>query len=410
MRKYFALPAFVLLGGLALAQQLAEESFVINVEVPVRVFKGNRFIDDLTIADFEITEDGRPQKLEAVYYVKKRSVERRDELKRFVPQTNRNFYLFFEISEYSAKLGQALDGFIHDVIMPGDILTIVTPMKTYRLKARAFEIRSRDEISEQVKSLLRRDAGIGNAEYNNIIADLEDLSRAMIEAMSKQLNAQNDFVLETITVMEYKDTSIDELLTRYTQTLKRLEQLRATDEQQLLNFAHVLKTDPGQKYVYLFYEREFIPRIDPKILTVYSEMYQDRPDILQIFSDVFGFYRRESSFNVARLRETYADASIAIHFLLITKPPNNTPGLQYKEQSDDIFSTFQEMTLATGGFSEASQNPVQLMKDAVEASESYYLLYYTPRPYKKDGKFHEISVKVKGKDYRIAHRQGYYAN
>ena len=134
MKRFFPTLAVVLLAGLALAQQLAEEAVVINVEVPVRIFKGNRFIDDLTINDFEITENGKPQKLEAVYYVKKRSVERRDEVQRFVPQTNRNFYLFFEISEYTAKLGQSLDYFVQNVIMPGDSLTVVSPMKTYRLK------------------------------------------------------------------------------------------------------------------------------------------------------------------------------------------------------------------------------------------------------------------------------------
>jgi len=200
MKRFFPTLAVVLLAGLALAQQLAEEAFVINIEVPVHVFKGSRFIDDLTINDFEITENGKPQKLEAVYYVKKRSVERRDEVQRFVPQTNRNFYLFFEISQYTAKLGQSLDYFVQNVIMPGDSLTVVSPMKTYRLKPRAFEARSRQEIAGQIKGFLRRDSTIGSAEYNNIIADLEDLSKAIIAAMSQQFNAQNYVVLDEITV------------------------------------------------------------------------------------------------------------------------------------------------------------------------------------------------------------------
>jgi hypothetical protein len=51
-----------------------------------------------------------------------------------------------------------------------------------------------------------------------------------------------------------------------------------------------------------------------------------------------------------------------------------------------------------------------LFKSAVEASENYYLLYYSPGSYKADGQFKEIKVKVKGKDYRIFHRAGYFAN
>jgi hypothetical protein len=410
MKRFFPPLAVVLLAGLGLAQQLAEEAFVINIEVPVRVFKGSRFIDDLTINDFEITENGKPQKLEAVYYIKKRSVERRDEVQRFVPQTNRNFYLFFEISEYTAKLGQSLDYFVQNVIMPGDSLTVVSPMKTYRLKPRAFEARSRQEISGQIKGLLRRDSTIGSAEYNNIIADLEDLSRAIIAAMAQQFKAQNYVVLDEITVMKYKDLSVDDLLTRYTVTLARLENLRQMDETKLLDFSRILKNDQGQKYVYLFYEREFIPRIDAKTLSLFMDLFQERPDLQQKFNDIFGFYNRESPFNIAQLKESYADASIAIHFLFIARSPKNAEGIQYMEQSDDIYSTFREMSRATGGFSEISQNPVYLMKSAVEASESYYLLYYSPRPYVKDGKFREISVRIKNKDYRVVHRLGYYAD
>jgi hypothetical protein len=50
------------------------------------------------------------------------------------------------------------------------------------------------------------------------------------------------------------------------------------------------------------------------------------------------------------------------------------------------------------------------MKAAVAASENYYLLYYTPADYKADGTFRGLSVRVKGKDYRISHRQGYIAD
>ena len=68
------------------------------------------------------------------------------------------------------------------------------------------------------------------------------------------------------------------------------------------------------------------------------------------------------------------------------------------------------MALATGGFVETSANAAFLMKNAVESSENYYLLYYTPRPYKKDEKFHKIVVKVKDKDCRVTHRLGYIGN
>jgi hypothetical protein len=41
------------------AQEVQHDVVAINVEVPVRVFKGNTFIDNLTMEDFEVYEDGK---------------------------------------------------------------------------------------------------------------------------------------------------------------------------------------------------------------------------------------------------------------------------------------------------------------------------------------------------------------
>jgi hypothetical protein len=80
------------------------------------------------------------------------------------------------------------------------------------------------------------------------------------------------------------------------------------------------------------------------------------------------------------------------------------------DHSEDIFSAFQEMAVATGGFIESSARADYLIKSSVEASENYYLLYYSPSSYITDGQFKKIQVKVKSKNYRIFHRAGYFAN
>ena len=43
------------------------ESVVVNIEVPVRVLRKDAFVDGLTLADFEVFENGVSQKVEAVY-------------------------------------------------------------------------------------------------------------------------------------------------------------------------------------------------------------------------------------------------------------------------------------------------------------------------------------------------------
>lgn len=404
--------AVLLLGCAVFAQQIQEESLVVNIEVPVRVFKGNTFVDNLTIDDFEVFENGIPQKIEAVYLIRKRTVERSEEKKRFSPQTSRDFYLFFEISEYSAKIGEAIEYFIQNVIVPGDSLTVITPLKSYRMKSKTFEVMPKSEVVKQLKTIVRRDALTGNSEYR---ATLDEVAR-MARALSAGINAnpEESRAMASLTGgssgLEFEDLGVDEQLNLYANHLYKLENLRKVDEEKLMDFARILKDRQGQKYVFMFYQREFIPQIEPRILNQYIDQFQDRPDIIQTILSLFEFYKREIGFNVDKVKQAYSDSSISIHFLFITKPPKHVFGIRFEEHSEDIYTAFKEMARATGGFAESSMNPDFLLRQAVEAAENYYLLYYSPKDYKPDGKFREIEVRVKKPGLRVSHRAGYFAN
>jgi hypothetical protein len=81
-----------------------------------------------------------------------------------------------------------------------------------------------------------------------------------------------------------------------------------------------------------------------------------------------------------------------------------------EEQTEDIFAPFREMARATGGYSASTANIAAAMRAAIEASENYYLLYYTPADYRADGRFRTITVKVKAEGARVSHRLGYIAD
>jgi hypothetical protein len=398
----------------AFSQQVSEESLVINIEVPVRVFKGSAFIDTLTVDDFEIFENGVPQKIEAVYLIKKRSVERREEEKAFKPETARNFYLFFEISDYVPKIDEALRYFVFDVLVPGDNIVLVTPMKTYRMLSEAIAAKRKEDILNQFKGILRRDTSTGSSEYRDIVQELTKLSSAMSQMLSGATalpipDNPSPARMDSWTGAENDGRTIDDLLQRYSDLLARLENIRTVDQKRLLDFSNYLKNIEGQKYVFLFYQREFIPKIDPKILYEYIDLYQDRPDMQQKMTDLFEFYRREFTFDAELIKRAFADSLISSHFLFITPPPELIAGVRLEEQSDDVYATFKAIARASGGFIENSANPAYLMKNAVEASENYYLIYYSPQKFVKDGSFKEIKVKVKNHDYRVVYRLGYFA-
>ncbi|MCK4645981.1 MAG: VWA domain-containing protein [Candidatus Aminicenantes bacterium] len=417
MKKALLLTACVFLGLSLFSQEIfIKQTVVINVEVPVRVFKDGKFVDNISIDDFEIFEEGIPQKIEAVYLIKKKTVEKREEKKRFSPETKRNFILLFEVSEYFAKLGEAVNYFAHNVIMPGDNLIIITPVKAYMLKDNTFEIKTREEIANSLKGILRKDVMSGNSEYRNTLSDLTSLARSI----SKRVESESLFPSDPEETEEggieqnwsdpHFGMDLDEQLIYYGSLLHKLEILRKINQMELSDFARFLKNQEGQKYVFLFYQREYLPQIEPRILNQYISSFQERPDIVTTITGLFDFYRRDVSFDVDRIKQTYSDSSVSIHFMYLTTPPKRAYGIRMEEHSEDLFAPFKEMAEATGGFVDSSSNPVSLFKNALDASENYYLLYYSPKNYTGDGKFKNIKVRVKNKNYKVTHRSGYFAN
>lgn len=398
------------------AQAIQHETRTINIEIPVRVFKGDTFIDNLTIADFEVYEDGKRQKVEAFYLVKKRIIERQEETRAFAPRTARHFFLFFELGDYDAKIVQALDYFVKTVLLPGDNLTIVTPMKTYRMKGELFGLVGREKTFAQVIGLLRRDIQIGYSESRAILAEMTDLARVMAsdirvrDAVAEAGVATLVDPLAAAPVDSPYQGAFEEKLMHYGSLLERLGSLRVVDEKKLLAFAGHLKALEGLKGIFFFYQREFVPKIDPRVVDMLTTKYNQRPDITQSLDTFFGLEKRESSLNVDIVTKAYADASASIHFLHIARPAARVEGIRMEEQSEDIFGPFLQMAKATGGYAASSANIAAAMKSAVEASENYYLLYYTPADYRPDGRFHEVTVKVRKGAYRVSHRLGYIAD
>jgi VWFA-related protein len=386
-----------------------EVSLVVNIEVPIRVYDGKTFVDNLTIDDFQVYEDGVRQRIEAVYLVKKREIERKEEKKKHSPKTSRNFFLFFEISEYTSRMGDAIDFFVDNVLLPQDKLWVITPMKAHRMREKVFEFRTKEDIREEFKSLLKKETAVGSSAYKSVLRDIEGIANALAAYINPRAQAGNDPTNFDIDEDE-PGPPLEELCATYAACLSRLENLRKVDQLQLLDFAKFLKNMEGQKYVFLFYQREFIPRLDSQIMQMVQVGHQNNIAFTYAITNLQDFFKRDINFDVDLIKRAYADASVAIHFLFFSKPAESKFGLSMDEESNDIYGAFREMAHATGGFVDSSANPEYLFKQAVNAAESYYLLYYSPKKYVVDGKFKSIEVKVKGDKYKIVHRVGYFAD
>ncbi len=258
-------------------------------------------------------------------------------------------------------------------------------MKTYRMKGELFGLVGRDKTYDQIVGLLRRDIEIGYSESREILAEMTDLARVIasdVRSRDAVPDAGSVTLVDPIVSLPvespYQAASTRGAADALRTLLDRLTNLRVVDQKKVLGFAEHLKSLEGQKGVFFFYQREFVPKIDPRVVDELTHKYSQRPEITQSLETIFGLERRDVTVNVDVVTEAYADASASVHFLHITRPAERPDGIRMEEQSEDIFAPFLEMARVTGGYAASTANIAAAMKAAVEASENYYLLYYTP--------------------------------
>ncbi len=366
-----------LVAGQIGSSQQQHESVVINIEVPVRVLKKDTFVDTLTLEDFEVYEDGVLQPVEAVYLIKDRQVLREEKTPGAAPprpRSARNYVLYLDLKEYIPRVADALDYFFTEVLGPEDTLFVVTPAKTYRFKSEALSKVPRNRIADRLKDKLKTDIAMGNSEYRAMMRDFYSLEA-------------EEFPAE---LMDVKENLLYELA-------KQMRDLKEVTESAVMSFADTLKALEGEKHVFLIYQKDVLPN---------HAFTDDR--LVELFKPV--------NFDVDKIKRYYADASITIHCLYITKTPffartSMGPSLSLNpDLSADVYASFKEMAAATGGLTEATTNPNFALRQAAEASSNYYLLYYRPLNYRADGRFQKIEVRVKGPGLRVTHRLGYIAD
>lgn len=409
-------PALLLAAGALLVftlhpQQFQHATGVVNVEVPVRVFDGDRFVDDLALGDFEIFENGRPQTIISLYLVRGTDIRKEEAPApsaasaepRPVPKTARTIVLQFEVLEPMPKIDEAVDYFFREVIQPGDEVAVVTARGTYRLKPESLAPEARAEIGRQMKGRLRADILAGAADYKRLLATLRDIAAMPLDP--------------------------DQKLERTAEVVRQLRDRLGINRRSLRQMAKGLKALDGQKYVFLFYQRELVPL--PSVGQFGDESLDASEASLADAADADAY--RTSEVTPKTIKEIFSDASVTANLIYLTQTrvagamssagtdvesqvsagsaqASNLGGTRLKDLSASIFSSLGEVAKATGGVADTSTNPFASFRKAVTASENYYLLYYSPAAYQADGKFRQIAVKVKRKGCRVSNRAGYFAN
>jgi len=395
-----------LAAGFSLTQE-NQKAAVVNIEIPVRVFEGNQFVDTLSIDDFEIYENGVLQNTKALYLTEKAQIIRQDLKQQIQPELGRQFCFLFQMTEYSPRIKEGMDYFFHNIFRSGDSILLVTPLKQYSLSPKAMEIKSRENLVQDITKVIRKDTQFGSSEYNSAIIDLKRIV-STLSSMTGGEQTMYQTSIDTSSADSAGPSDLIHLLPNYRETLEKLESMRIVDEKNFLAFASHLKTLPGQKIVFLFYQREYRPELNSTTMNRLISNNQANPGLLNQLQDLFQVYHRNVNINIDRLKKVFADSSLMLNLMFFNKTPEDIPGVVMREQSEDLYKIFSELAQSTGGIVTSAQNPDAALKNASDMADKCYLLYYTPTYYIADDQFKNIEVKIKDKNYKVFHREGYF--
>ncbi len=412
MRKaLWAFPVIILLAAAAAAlpslpaarDSQKSDTALRTVRVSVRAANDGRFVQDLSLGDFEILDAGLPQTADGLAVIDNGRLTRQDGAAIPGAGGGRRIWVLLQMTDYDSKLEGALQYLFQDVLTERDSLTLVTPGKPYVLSPEAFRKRPKDEIAKETTKLVRKDILSGNSDYRTIMADLKRIVRA-IEG-SNQSHPMDDIESEA----DAGDSAfgIELSLPRYKAALVKLDSLRLVDPRRFMAMAEGLRQSVEPAVVFLVYQREFRPEINPTIMAQLMSLNQDRDDILASLQDLFTFYRREVSFELEPVRRAFADAGAVFNFVFMNRQAKQSFGVTMTEQSEDLFKIFSDISASTGGAVSTTGDPGKGFQKVAEETRQAYILRYLPSDPGRKGEFRPLSVRVKGRDCKVTHQAGY---
>jgi len=216
-----ALLAFVL------SPALSQEKSPAPVSVVVRVLDGGQFVDGLALRDFELLENGVPQRIDALFKVDRNAVTRQEGEGPTLPVTARRFYLLFQMYEYNPKVSEALQYFFNNALLPGDTMEIQTTMRNYMLTPAAFAKRPKDVLAKEMDNIVKKDISQTNFIYKTLIKELRRMAGS-IEGLSPVAGGDEESDVSD-SVM-----GLEQLLIQYRESLGKLESLRMLDQDKII--------------------------------------------------------------------------------------------------------------------------------------------------------------------------------
>lgn len=376
------------------------------VQVDVRVFgKDGAFIEDLTIEDFEVLEDGKPQPLRALFFV---GTAARDSATAAplvsvrsggaggsgatsaVSVAGQTWIFVFDLNHLTTGSGfnrarDAVSAFLKERFRDGDLGGVVAGSRMVNnrltsvrseLEAAAASVKPIADHRSRLLELTREWPKLRDENEALAIAadDRDALQRAVVRACSEdQTGCQN------------ADMMLRDKARRFRTEMQRssLETLNA-----LQGLAGGLARIPGPKTIVLLTDGLVTQGMEASLQAVVGQTTRAGARIYAI--DARGLNRGSSAGAIDQVAAEDA-AGAPARFDIAEDAPNS-------------------LSVDTGGFFIRNQNNIgRALTEIADDANRYYVLGYQPENLTLDGKFRPIEVRVKRPGVTVRARRGYLA-
>jgi hypothetical protein len=405
MRKIIGLAAWGLLSLGMFAEVPPTET--LPVALVLRAMDTGRFADDLKLEEISLSEDGRPQTVEALVLVRNGETERREGLVPEVPETARSISLIFYLTRFRPRVEEALKSAINVYLRPGDRLQIRTLKAAYTMSPYALDVKSKEALVREVTSIVRRDTEACSSVYDDILTSLKLLSNAFRGSKSGEL-----LELRGRNSQEYLQISdaLDRQLPRYRQRLEDLERLRSFDPLMAGIAAEENQPRTARNSTVLFYEHPLRPELSFELLSALYKVFQANAKILAEVDAVTQIIQSEAVPDAQSMQRAFIRADEQLSVIDIPATVEEAGQATMQPVGEKYFSVFAQLARATGGTVESGGDAASAFQKIADRLGAYYLLYYQPANTARDGAFRTVRVVLKNRACDLDYRRGYYAD
>ena len=372
------------------------------VEVDVRVFdKEGRFIPDLTREDFELLEDGAPQRIAAMYIVGTASPESRvpgapsrsvpiSEPGSPSPASPQTWIFFFDLNHLTPGGGfdrarKAVEDFIRDRFQDGDVAGILAGDKMVNNRLTSI----RQELLEGVKQVKPR--GDARSRYFELTRDWPRMINE--EEAVRIARSEREWIQRAVTracsddpgQCQIADTEVRQKGQRLATDIHQASMATLTS---LNALAAGLSRIAGPKTVVFLSDGFVVQDIETTLRSVVGQVTRAGARVYAI--DVRGLDRsgQRNLIDQAQAEET-GGAFVKM---------------------DAVADGSNSVAVDTGGLMIRNENNIGRALDRIaEDAGRYYVLAYQPANSNFDGKYRPIQVRVKREGLRVRARRGYLA-